>query len=242
MKGRTLIKRLKLFFYIILIASFLWASPVIFYWNKGKSTSTGHVVNGKLINAYKLDLYGNNYSYFSYFSYYMLGMCFTNSSVYQCLKDAMKTLEVSCPNRHFYIMELSRIYGGKSLLHQTHRNGMSVDLMVPKINKNNKPCYFYDHAGLFHYLNEFDSDGHLKLDKSVKIDFDALAELIFAVQKAASENGLKISQIIIRDEIKDNLAKTATGSKIAYLMRSYPNNKFVNKMHDDHIHVDFTYN
>jgi penicillin-insensitive murein endopeptidase len=234
-------KKIAIILIIPFITALLWASPVIFHWNNGVSVSTGTVGNGNLKNAYKFDLYGDNFSYFSYGSYFMLGMCFTNSAVYQSLKKAMKILEEKCPNRHFYIMELSKKEGGETLLHETHRNGMSVDLMVPKLKIDSKPCYFYDHSGLFHYRYEFDKNGYLNIDKSVQIDFDALAELISAVQEAALQNGLTVSKVIIRDEIKDNLIQTKTGKKIAKLVRSYPYHKFVNKMHDDHIHVDFAF-
>lgn len=238
---RFLLKAIAALFLVFLITTFIWASPVIFYWNKGESISTGTVRNGGLKNAYKFDLYGKNFSYFSYGSYFLLGMGFSNSAVYHSLKDAMKLLEETCPEHYFYVMELSKKEGGQTLLHKTHRNGLSVDLMVPKMKKNGTPTNFYDHAGILHYRYEFDKDGYLEFDKSVQIDFDALAELIFALQKSAKQHGLKVAIVIIRDEIKDDLIKTKTGKKIAHLVRSFPNHKFVNKMHDDHIHVDFAF-
>jgi hypothetical protein len=221
---------------------FIWSSPVIFHWNSGNSVSIGSSQEGALKNPYKMDLYGKNFTYFSYLSYFGLGMCFTNSKVYQTIKDCMKSLETKSAGTVFYVMELSRKNGAKTLLHQTHRSGLSVDLMVPKKNKSGKQSRFYDRVGLWHYLYEFDSEGHLSIDKSVSIDFDALASLITELNLAANKNGLKIKQVIIRNEIKDNLLeKSSVKNMPSYLVHSYPNNKFVNKMHDDHIHVDFSY-
>ena len=226
----------------ILLFSFLWSTPVIFHWNNGKSISNGTSASGTLSNPYKMDLYGKNFSYFSFFSYYGLGMCFTSDRVYNCLKDCMKSLETSCAGKHFYIMELSRKNGGKSLLHNTHRAGLSVDLMVPKINKSGRQSLFYDRFGLLHYKLDFNADGKLTIDKSVQIDFESLAKLIYELINSASKNGLVLSRVIIRNEIRDNLLRTKTAAKFNHnLIVSYPANKFVNEMHDDHIHVDFRY-
>jgi penicillin-insensitive murein endopeptidase len=242
MKKQRIKKILKISIVVTLIFCFVWSAPVVFFWNNGKSIVKGSSNGGTIENPYKMDLYGKNFSYFSYLSYFGLGMCFTSERVYNSLKDCMKALESSAAGKHFYIMELSRKNGGKTLLHQTHRAGLSVDLMVPKLNKNGKQTRFYDHCGLWHYCFNFDKEGRMNIDNSVQIDFESLALLIHELEIAAAKNGSPLQRVIIRDEIRDNLFKTPSAARLnKALIASYPQNKFVNKMHDDHIHVDFVY-
>ena len=232
-------KKTYLIICICLILYLLISAPVLLYWNQGKSISTGAVSNGAIGNAYKFNLYGKNYSYFSYLSYFNLGMCFTNNQVYQSLIDCFKELETKAAGRHFYVMELSRKKGGKTILHATHRNGLSADIMVPKKFKKGGPTYLFDHLGLWHYLLEFDKEGSLKIAPFVQIDFEALASFIHELNLSCQKNKLIIQRIIIRHEIKDNLNQTKLAPKIMRFIQSYPNNIFVNSMHDDHIHIDF---
>jgi hypothetical protein len=136
-------------------------------------------------------------------------------------------------------MELSRKNGGKTLLHKSHYAGLSADFMVPKKTKTDKQSLFFDRLGLWHYLYNFDKEGRLSLNKSVMIDFESLAALIYELKIACSKNGITLLRVIIRDEIKDNLLRTKFGPQISNVVVSFPGNKFVNVMHDDHIHVDF---
>jgi penicillin-insensitive murein DD-endopeptidase len=137
-------------------------------------------------------------------------------------------------------MECSTRNGGKTLLHRTHRNGLSADFMVPKI-KNGKQTKFYDRLGLWHYLLGFDTLGRLIFDHKVSIDFETLGKHIIALDNAAKKNGLVISKVILRLDLKDDFYETESGLEIKrrgiYFAKRLP--KIVDSLHDDHYHVDF---
>ena len=137
-------------------------------------------------------------------------------------------------------MECSDRKGGRLMLHRTHRNGLSVDFMVPKMKKG-KQIKFYDHLGLWHYLMNFDSFGRLKLNKKVAIDFETIGRHIIALDNAAKANDLFVSKVILKIDLKDDFFNTASGREIRrrgiYFARNL--SKSVDRMHDDHYHVDF---
>ena len=137
----------------------------------GTSIAYGSTSNGSLENAYQLDYRTPNAKYFSPISYYLMDNAFVNSKVYNTVFDAYKECESTCEGTKFRFMECSGEKGGRILIHRTHRNGLSVDFMVPKI-KSGKQYKWYDRLGLWHYLLNFDSNGNLIGDKKVSIDFN----------------------------------------------------------------------
>ncbi|MFK8055247.1 MAG: hypothetical protein AB8F78_03920 [Saprospiraceae bacterium] len=138
-------------------------------------------------------------------------------------------------------MECGREEGGKTLIHKTHQSGMSVDLMVPKRNANGDQIRRYDWIGMWHYLLEFSNKGTLNFDSGTRVDFEALGKLILALDQAAKANDLRIKMVILKIELKDEFYATPSGKEVKrkgiYLARSLP--AWTNRMHDDHIHVDF---
>lgn len=230
-------------FFIILIGLAIVCVPNLFYKNSGISISCGTPGNGSLKNAYQVDYKTGNYKYFSPLSYYLMGNGYVNSKLYHTIMDSYKECKKTCPNKTFRIMECSDKKGGKLLLHRTHGNGLSVDFMVPKI-KNNKQYRCYDRLGLWHYLLNFDSSGRLKANKKVSIDFMTMGKHIIALDNAARNNGLIISKVILKIDLKDDLFQTKPGQEIRrrgmYFARHLP--EHVDILHDDHYHVDFKYN
>jgi penicillin-insensitive murein endopeptidase len=234
-------KKIKLIISIVLIVIITFScAPQIFHNNTGISTSKGTPGNGSIDNAYLIDYKLNNSKYFRLISYYFLGIGYMHSKLYQTLKDAYKECESTCPGIKFKYMEGCSRKGGKQLFHRTHRNGLSIDFMVPKI-KNGKQYRFYDHIGLWHYLLEFDSDGKLFLNKKVSIDFETMAKQIIALDNAARKNGLKVKKVILKINLKDDFFSTKHGKEVKrrgiYFARYLPD--LVDKMHDDHYHIDF---
>ncbi|HRF39886.1 MAG TPA: hypothetical protein PK198_13940 [Saprospiraceae bacterium] len=126
------------------------------------------------------------------------------------------------------------------LIHYTHRNGLSVDFMVPKTRKG-RQTRRYDHIGVWHYLLEFDPEGRLSFDAATSIDFESMARHLLAVDDAARANGLRIRKVIFKLNLKDDLFKTPSGRQLQrrniYFARQLP--KRVDDVHDDHYHVDF---
>ena len=138
-------------------------------------------------------------------------------------------------------MECGRREEGKTLIHKTHQNGLSVGLMVPKKNASGDQVRRYDWIGMWHYLLEFTDEGALNFDSSTLLDFERLGSLVLALDDAAKKNGLRIKMVILKIELKDDFYTTSTGKEVKrrgiYLAQSLPD--WTNRMHDDHIHVDF---
>lgn len=211
---------------------------VLSYTNEGVSRATGTEGSGSLENAWLLPYSGNNFSYFSPLSYYVLHNAFIHSKLYSVMLDALSTCEKTCPNRKFKLMECANKHGGKMLIHRTHQTGLSIDIMTPMM-KNGAPYALTDHLGVWHYLLQYDNSG--KWTKNVQVDFEHLARLILAIDDAARNNGLKLSKVILKTDLKDEFYATESGKKVKargiYFAMVLP--KTINNLHDDHIHLDF---
>ncbi len=218
----------------------VFSIPEFVHQNKGQSKSKGSVGSGQLENAYLFPYSGKNFRYFSPISYYLLNNGYTHSKVYKTVLEAYKTCEQTCPGTQFRIMECSDKHGGKLLIHRTHQNGMSIDFMIPKIKKN-KQSKLWDRIGLWHYLLEFTNSGKLTVSKKVQLDFETMARHILALDDAARKNGLRIKKVLLKIELKDDFYKTPSGKKVKqrgiYFARAL--GPMVNKVHDDHYHIDF---
>jgi penicillin-insensitive murein endopeptidase len=237
MRRSILKKTLILLFSIPLIVACL---PQLFHRNSGISVSHGNPGNGRLENGYLMDYSLENATYFSFTSYYLLGNGYLNSRVYKTLVEAYKACETSCPSYDFKIMECSSKKGGKQLVHNTHRNGLSVDFMVPKI-KNNKQIKLYDHLGIWHYLLSFDAHGKLSFNQKVSIDFETIGKHIIALDDAAKQNGLRIKKVILKINLTDDFYKSNAGKEVkrrGIYFAKYLRPR-VDNLHDDHYHIDF---
>jgi penicillin-insensitive murein endopeptidase len=204
-----------------------------------KSKVSGSVSDGSLTNGKMMPYHGNNFTYFDNESY-LANRAFTSQEVKTSILESYKTLEKLAPGRQFYLMELSNEKGGKIYPHRTHQNGLSVDFMMPML-KNNQAYYGLDTLGKNHYLLSFNENGEYSEDKEVKVDFDLIALHILQLNKAAKEQGLKISKVIIKIEYKDDLFNTPNGKKLkasgVYIVKGLT--PLINHLHDDHYHIDF---
>jgi penicillin-insensitive murein endopeptidase len=203
------------------------------------STVHGTVSNGSLENGSLLPFTGNNYRYFDTTSY-LSGRGFCHRQVVEILLASYGELETLLPERMFYVMECSNKNGGKLFPHRTHQNGLSVDLMMPKI-KNGVPDYTLDNRGAHHYLLEFDTEGKFVEDASISLDFNTIALHILTLEKQAKTRGMKIEKVIINTDLKDELFASENGKKLKtsgiYIVQNL--SKVINDVHDDHFHIDF---
>lgn len=201
------------------------------------SVSSGSVSNGTLENGTIVPHKGENFQYFDTVSY-ISERGYTNCKVKATIIDAYKALESN--DRLYQIMECSNKNGGKMFPHKTHQNGLSVDFMMPLI-KGGLPYYKLDTIGHDHYWLEFDDNGNYIEDKSVSIDFNAVAEHILVLDKSARANGLKISKVIIKIELKDELFSSENGKVLKksgiYIVKGLT--PIINSLHDEHYHIDF---
>jgi len=228
---------------LVIIGLAITCAPNIFYKNSGESISLGTTGNGSLQNAYQIDYKTTNSKYFSPVSYFLIGNCYVHSRLYKTILDSYAECERTCKGKKFRVMECSLKKGGKTLIHRTHMNGLSVDFMVPKLNKG-KQIKLYDRMGLWHYLLNFDSTGKLKIDKNLTIDFETMSRHIIALDNAAKRNGLSINKVILKIDLKDDLFNTVSGREIKRRGIYFAQNltKTINMVHDDHYHVDFKIN
>lgn len=214
-------------------------SPQLFNKNKGNSISVGAYNNGVLKNGFLLPRKGANYVYGSFFSYYLLGRAYVHSRVYKTIIDTYNELHILYPEKKFYILECSRKEGGKMFPHRTHQNGLSVDFFSPLV-KNNKSKH-YKFMGLFRYAFNFNDKGTLLLNPNVSIDFNTMARHIMLLDKNARKNGMRIKKVIFNTKLKAQLFQTENGKilKLKHIYFAKNLSPLLNKLHDDHYHVDF---
>jgi penicillin-insensitive murein endopeptidase len=217
--------------------------PIRKYYNKHAvdtltSISHGSVSDGSMEHGKLIPYYGSNYSYFDTTSYFS-GRAFLHEDVLGITLKAYKELE-NASDRFYRIMECANKNGGKLFPHQTHQNGTSIDFMMPLI-KDHKPYYKLDETGVNHYWLTFDDTGKYSEDKSVEIDFEAVAQHILILNDAANKRGWKVKKVIIKIELKDELYATPSGKKLKakgiYVVQGL--SKMVNALHDEHFHIDF---
>lgn len=210
--------------------------------NKGSkhpSESIGTVSQGSLKNGKLMPFEGNNFHYFDTASY-LGSRAFVHENLKQTLLNSYHELETTRPTQHFCLMECSNKDGGKIHPHRTHQNGLSVDFMSP-LKLAGQPYYGLDTIGAAHYLLDFDENGNYTKDTNISIDFETLAQHIWTVEQHARKNGLKISKVIFKMELKDELYATEYGQKLKsssiYITKNL--SPLINSLHDDHYHIDF---
>jgi penicillin-insensitive murein endopeptidase len=203
------------------------------------SISKGTVSNGQLENGKIVPYKGKNFRYFDSTSY-VNSRGYLNHLVLQSIVETYKELEIKSPSEFFTVMECSNKNGGKIYPHRTHQNGLSVDFMTPLI-KDGKPYYSLDSLGAQHYLLEFDNNGNYTEDKTISINFDLMALHILTLNQIALNNNLKISKVILKTELKDELFNSKYGKELAasgiYFAKQLT--PIINQLHDDHYHIDF---
>jgi len=234
---KKFLKYLCLFLVILII---ICSISELLHKNEGNSKAIGSPGNGGLENPYLMPYSGENFRYFSPLSYYILDDAYLHSKVHATLLAAYEECEKTCEGTKFRVMECANKDGGKMWLHRTHQNGMSVDFMVPK-KRGKKQAKWLDRLGLWHYLLEFMDGGASKLDKNIKIDFETMGKHILDLDQAAHKNGLRVNKVILKIELKDDFYATESGKKVKqkgiYFARSLSDR--INKVHDDHYHIDF---
>jgi penicillin-insensitive murein endopeptidase len=125
--------------------------------------------------------------------------------------------------------------GGQFKPHKTHRNGLSVDFMVPVINEKGDsvalPTSILDKWG---YDLEFDGNGRLE---EVRIDAEAMAEHIYQLHVAAKGHGVGIWRVIFDPKLQPLLHNTARWEFLKQNVQFSERRSWAR--HDEHYHVDF---
>lgn len=197
------------------------------------STCYGTPENGRLEEGVALPASGRNFQAYS-MAGWMLGRTFVHADVQAALLDAWRTLETAAPGIVFVYGETGWPRGGRIRPHKTHRNGTSVDLMVPVL-RNDAPSTIPANAlNKFGYDLQFDDDGRLG---DLRIDFEAIAEHLFQLHAAAKQRGIGIRRVIFEVPLQRHLWKTKRGAWLRANVAFSTRPAWVR--HDEHYHVDF---
>ena len=198
------------------------------------STCYGTTSNGRLENGWKLPASGSNFS--THWTVGRIaGRSYVHSAIYPVLLDAYTQLAIEMPDRVFVYGETGWKEGGQFKPHKTHRNGLSVDFMVPVLDENGQsvelPSSILNKWG---YDLEFDSKGQLD---DLKIDFIAIAEHIYQLDLLSKKKGLAIWRVIFDPELQPFLQDSPRWPYLRDNVQFSTKRSWVR--HDEHYHIDF---
>ena len=219
-------------FVVAFIAGILLVQPV---WAGEKaSTCYGTPANGTLKNGKALPVKGKNFEPYSRLGV-TLGRHYVHSTVRDIVMETYQKLAKQFPETKFMYGETGWEEGGEFSPHKTHRNGTSVDFMVPVLDKKSKSVALPTSAfNKFGYGIEFDKKGKYE---ELTIDFEALAAHIYFLDETAHQNKVGIKRVIFDPRLQPLLFKTKYGRKLKGKLKFNTKQAWVR--HDEHIHVDF---
>ncbi|MEQ1545719.1 replication initiation protein [Methyloglobulus sp.] len=203
--------------------------------NSVESTCYGSVSNGKLENGIKLPVSGRNFSAYSLLGN-ILGRTYLHSQAVDIVLTTYQALEQSAAGKVFTYGETGWASGGRIRPHRTHRNGLSIDFMVPVINQTNKSVFIPTGViNKFGYGLEFDENAKYK---NYKIDFEAIAEHLYQLDIVAKAKGSSIALVIFDLSYLPKLFASKHGEYLNTKVNFMKGNPWIR--HDEHYHVDFS--
>jgi penicillin-insensitive murein endopeptidase len=198
------------------------------------SVCRGTAATGSLEAGRRLPYSGENYRAYSLIGF-LLGRTFVHSAVRNAMRDAYAELSKSHPELRFIYAESGWPWGGRFAPHKTHANGTSVDFHVPVRTLDGQvaelPASPFNQFG---YAIEFDGSGRFG---SYRLDFDAMALHLLALDRATRANGIRIRRVIFDVGLHPKLAATRPGSEAMSRITFSRQQAWVR--HDEHYHVDF---
>jgi len=136
------------------------------------SQSIGTTADGRLVNGKHLPTAGANFQTYSYLCA-ALGRNSVHGQVRAVVLDAYGTMQREHPAVRFLYGECSWPSGGRLRPHLTHRNGLSVDFMVPVKSADGPGVLKTGITNKFGYSVEFDDEGYCD-SQNCHIDFDTM--------------------------------------------------------------------
>ena len=226
----SIIIRTRMKLALILISMFLSATVVA-----EDSTCYGTTSVGRLEHGVQLP--GSGANFVSYGSVPDLaGRTYVHRQVHDVVVDAYRRLETDAAGKVFKYAETGYKEGGQFKPHKTHQNGLSVDFMVPVIDKNGKSVHLPTHAlNKYGYNINFDTSGRYD---AFQIDYEALGAHLVALHKSANAHGIGIWRVLFDPRLQPFLYKTSYGDYIKKNIKIPIRRSWVR--HDEHYHVDFT--
>lgn len=194
----------------------------------------GTVANGRIEHAVRLPASGANFSAYSALGV-AAGRTYVHSRVAGAIAESYAALAKALPDTHFVYGETGWAQGGRLKPHRTHQNGLSVDFFVPVRGADGRPARLpISLSNRLGYDIEFDAQGRLG---EQAIDFDAIAEHLYALHRAAAAHGIGIAKVIIDPPFLPRLFATRRGAYLKQNLSFMKRSAWVR--HDEHYHVDF---
>ena len=199
-----------------------------------ESTCYGTTKNGRLENGVRLPSSGNNFISYST-APELESRTYVHSIVKKVVVESYEELNLLNPQKLFKYAETGFKSGGKFSPHKTHQNGLSIDFMVPVMDKNNNSVYFPTNAqNRYGYDVNFNDQG---VNENFKIDFESLGAHIVALNKASLNNNIELWRVIFAPDLQSKLYDTKYGDYIKNNVEIPTKKSWVR--HDEHFHVDF---
>ncbi len=214
----------------------LWMIFLLLHSQLGISESTcyGTTARGRLERGVQLPGKGRNFASYSKVAE-MLGRNFVHSTVRKIVIAAYKDLEARQPGKVFRYGETGFRRGGRFRPHKTHQNGLSVDFMVPVLDRRSRSVYLpSSYSNRFGYAIEFDRHGR---SGGYRIDFTAMAAHLVSLDRAARAHGARLWRVIFDPALQPYLLNTKYGAYLKSRIRFSTKRSWVR--HDEHYHVDF---
>jgi penicillin-insensitive murein DD-endopeptidase len=197
------------------------------------SICIGTPANGSLRNAVSLPHHGDHFSTYSTLGW-LLGRQHLHGAVQATVVDAMQDLAQRDPGVHTVFGESGWPWGGQLRPHRTHRNGTSLDVMVPVRRDRQVVPFPASPFNLFGYGIEFDAQGRYR---DYRIDYDAMVAQLLTLQRAAQKNGIGIDVVIFDGALQQQLWKARDGRQLKQIVRFSKTPVWIR--HDEHYHVNF---
>lgn len=219
---------------LLLLPSLAGAIPFYVVDDGKPSVCYGNTIHGRLENGKRLLYAGPNYRAY-HIAGFLTGRTFMHSAVRDTLRDAYAALERSDPELRFVYAETGWRRGGRFWPHRTHANGTSVDFMVPlRTDKGEVTEIQASVLNRLGYDITFDNQGRRG---RLRIDFEAMAKHLLALDEAARAQGIRIARVIFEPPLHKLLFATASGQALIGKMDFMRRPAWVR--HDQHYHVDF---
>lgn len=197
------------------------------------SVCRGTPANGSLQHGWKLPRSGPNFRAYSDVGW-MAGRTYVHSSVHRVVLQAYERMARDAPAAKLVYGETGWQEGGEIPPHRTHRNGLSVDFMVPLLDDEGRPMEIPTSASnRYGYDVELDAEGRAE---GMRIDFESLAVHLAALDRSARDLGIGISKVIFDPKLVKKLRETRRWGEISRLPFS---TKPAWVRHDEHYHLDF---
>lgn len=194
----------------------------------------GTTSRGRIEGSVALPTSGPNFSPYSRLAV-AAGRTHVHAHVAQVVEDAYATLAQQSPDVRYVYGETGWPSGGRFKPHRTHQNGLSVDFFVPVRDRSGRSVPLPTEVGdRFGYDVEFDAEARWR---EYVIDFEAIAEHLHALHRAAKANGVGVRQVIFETRYLPRLFATARGPYLKQHLNFMKSKPWVR--HDEHYHVDF---